>query len=377
MSTLLSSLSFLFASAAPRRQVLSAAVSALAFFALPAAWAQARRAKAAAPRRYPLRAGAFFWMPQVASSGPSVVVVNVYSQMVQVFRNGVCIGVSSVSTGKPGYGTPTGMYPILEKKRFHRSSTYDNAPMPYMLRLTWMGVALHVGHLPGYPASHGCIRLPAAFAPKLFAAVGRGERVWVVNRALAEPMAMLAPITPMGTALLVPEAYTQAQYWDTVWLSGAGNGGGNAAGGAPVVAQALGGVASSAGADVSATASTQAAVLAQPVELGIVASLSQKRLYVLHQGYLVAALALPESVAQTEMEGGAVWSWQPSAANGGAGQWLPQAAGMADIADLPAKILPPNSSFVQRLYPRMAAGSLLFVSQLPAISDLHLAAPSA
>ena len=188
---------------------------------------------------------------------------------------------------------------------------------------------------------------------------------------------MLAPITPMGTALLVPEAYTQAQYWDTVWLSGAGNGGGNAAGGAPVVAQALGGVASSAGADVSATASTQAAVLAQPVELGIVASLSQKRLYVLHQGYLVAALALPESVAQTEMEGGAVWSWQPSAANGGAGQWLPQAAGMADIADLPAKILPPNSSFVQRLYPRMAAGSLLFVSQLPAISDLHLAAPSA
>ena len=214
-----------------RRHVLGALGAAAAFLGLAMplqAYAQTSSARRASRQRrsYPLQPGQYYWIPQTAPDGPVVAIVNLHTQMVQVFRNGVCIGVSSVSTGKPGYGTPTGMYPILEKKRFHRSSTYDNAPMPYMLRLTWMGVALHVGHLPGYPASHGCIRLPAAFAPKLFAAVGRGDRVWVVNRALAEPMAMLAPITPMGTALLVPEAYTQAQYWDTVWLSGAGNGGG-------------------------------------------------------------------------------------------------------------------------------------------------------
>ena len=75
---------------------------------------------------------------------------------------------SAVSTGKPGKETPTGEFPILQKKKHHRSTLYDDAPMPYMQRITWDGVALHAGRVPGYPASHGCIRLPGGFAEKLY-----------------------------------------------------------------------------------------------------------------------------------------------------------------------------------------------------------------
>ena len=377
--------SFLFVNKISRRRLLHVAAPVLSLMAAPAVFAKTRRVKAGGARRYPLRPGEFFWMPQVAINGPVVAVVNIHTQMVQVFRNGVGIGVSSVSTGKPGYATPVGMYPVLEKKRFHRSSTYDNAPMPYMLRLTWMGVALHVGNLPGYPASHGCIRLPAAFAPKLFGVVGRGDRVWVVNRAVTEPMAMLAPITPAGTALLSQEAHTQQEYWDSSWLNSAASG--QVAPAAPVdvaiptTAQVSSSVATPSSASIASMPATASPVIAPapvvaPVQLGVVVSLSQKRLYVLHQGCLVAALALPESLAQTKLEGGAVWSWRPPTVNT-PGQWLEQAPVVQELIDLPEKILPPSSSFVQRLYPRMAAGSLLFVSQLPATSDLHFAVPPA
>ncbi len=74
------------------------------------------------------------------------------------YRNGVRIAVSTCSTGKKGHETPTGVFTILEKDKDHHSSTYNNAPMPNMNRLTWSGVALHAGNLPGYPASHGCVR---------------------------------------------------------------------------------------------------------------------------------------------------------------------------------------------------------------------------
>jgi len=80
----------------------------------------------------------------------------------------VRIGVTTISSGKDGYETPTGVFTILEKDRDHRSRTYDDAPMPFQQRLTWKGVALHAGNLPGFPASHGCIRLPLEFAKKLF-----------------------------------------------------------------------------------------------------------------------------------------------------------------------------------------------------------------
>jgi hypothetical protein len=95
----------------------------------------------------------------------------------------VRIGVSTVSTGKKGYDTPTGVFSILQKDPKHRSSTYNNAPMPYQQRLTWDGVALHAGGLPGYPESHGCVHLPYAFSKLLFAETPMGGTVIVAGSA--------------------------------------------------------------------------------------------------------------------------------------------------------------------------------------------------
>src|ERR1700760_1330187 len=115
-----------------------------------------------------LRPGEFIWRPEISPRGPLVVVVSLPEQLVHVYRNGVTIGVSTCSTGKPGNPTPTGVFTILQKRQEHYSSTYNNAPMPNMQRLTWKGIALHAGNLPGYPASHGCIRLPVEFSRLLF-----------------------------------------------------------------------------------------------------------------------------------------------------------------------------------------------------------------
>ena len=90
------------------------------------------------------------------------------------------------------------------KRRFHRSSTYGNAPMPWMVRLTWSGIAFHSGALPGFPASHGCIRLPASFAPQLFGALSLGDTVAVLNQS-ADAFITLVLIDPLGRPLLQPE----------------------------------------------------------------------------------------------------------------------------------------------------------------------------
>jgi hypothetical protein len=91
--------------------------------------------------------------------------------------------VSTVSTGKPGHDTPPGVFTILQKQKMHHSTLYDDAPMPFMQRLTWDGIALHAGRLPGYPASHGCIRLPAAFAETLYDVTAHGGVVVVADDA--------------------------------------------------------------------------------------------------------------------------------------------------------------------------------------------------
>ena len=98
-----------------------------------------------------------------------------------VYRNGVRIAASSCSTGKLGHRTPTGVFKILQKDKNHHSSTYNNAPMPYMNRLTWSGIALHAGQLPGYPASHGCVRLPKDFAELLFGVTKLGMTVVIAD----------------------------------------------------------------------------------------------------------------------------------------------------------------------------------------------------
>lgn len=108
-----------------------------------------------------------------------LIVVSKSTRRMFVFKDGALWGASPVSTGKPGHGTPSGVFPILQKRRFHRSNIYSNAPMPYMQRLTWTGIAIHAGHVPAYNASHGCIRLPQAFARSLFA-LTRAEATTVV-----------------------------------------------------------------------------------------------------------------------------------------------------------------------------------------------------
>ena len=123
------------------------------------------------------------------------IIISLQTQMAYAYRNGVRIGVSTVSTGKPGYETPTGLFVILQKDIDHKSNLYDDAPMPFMQRLTWDGIAMHAGNIPGYPASHGCIRLPTAFAKLLFGITKLGLTVVITD----EPN---APVTVAAPAVL-------------------------------------------------------------------------------------------------------------------------------------------------------------------------------
>jgi len=147
----------------------------------------------------PLKPGEYWWNPKLAPSGPLMVLVSVPEQIMHVYRNGILIGRSTVSTGSKGHATPGGVFQILEKKQEHYSKKYDNAPMPNMQRLTWTGIAMHSGNLPGYPASHGCIRLPFDFSQLLFKETSKGGTVVVgdgkvpVPHLASSPGLILAP----------------------------------------------------------------------------------------------------------------------------------------------------------------------------------------
>lgn len=132
-----------------------------------------------------LSPGSYLWMPELSPEGPVVMIVSLAEQRVHVYRNGIEIGVSTCSTGKPGHETPTGVFLILQKDRDHHSSTYNNAPMPNMQRLTWRGIALHAGRLPGYPASHGCVRLPREFSALIFEITHLGIPVIIADEGSA------------------------------------------------------------------------------------------------------------------------------------------------------------------------------------------------
>lgn len=123
----------------------------------------------------------YTWHPERSPKGPLLVFVSIPRQEAVVYRNGIRIGRASVSTGRPGHETPTGVFQILQKDADHHSSTYGNAPMPYMERLTWEGVALHTGFNPGHPASHGCVRMPDGFAKELFKITHVGGTVIISN----------------------------------------------------------------------------------------------------------------------------------------------------------------------------------------------------
>lgn len=291
-----------------RRVLTQVALGGAAAIIAPASWAA--RKDSVAPR-YPLTPLQHFWLPHLSPSGPVVALVNLHTQMIQVFRDGLAIGFSSVSTGKAGYGTPSGVYPVLQKARHHRSSTYNNAPMPYMLRLTWQGVALHGGHLPGYPASHGCIRLPHEFAPRVFETVRLGDLVMVVRHALpsgASPLTLLAPITARAMPMLPAAALASGNFW-------------------------------------------RAAPPAPGVPLTALASLPQQRLYVLQAGALVAACDLPPTPPSVAPEGNGLCLW---AVEGG---W--RAPGDATAEALAALLWPTGGELDQRLRPHLLAGGRL------------------
>jgi L,D-transpeptidase catalytic domain len=123
--------------------------------------------------------------PSLTSGAPVMAIVSLSRQRVTIYDVRGRMLEAPVSTGRAGYETPAGLYSVIERKRHHYSNLYENAPMPFMQRITWSGIALHAGALPGHPASHGCIRLPYDFAGRLFEMSRRGLRVVVVRDDMA------------------------------------------------------------------------------------------------------------------------------------------------------------------------------------------------
>lgn len=190
--------------------------------ATPAVPAAAPR-QPAVPSAADLKPGQYVWQPEIAPDGPLVLLVSLDEQRAYAYRDGKAIGISTISSGKDGHETPTGVFTILQKSRDHKSNLYDDAPMPFMQRLTWDGIALHGGAIPGHPASHGCVRLPKAFAEKIYAATRRGDTV-VVSDARTHPAsiaypAMLAPVGSGDDDAASPQQradaiHSQDDYWD-------------------------------------------------------------------------------------------------------------------------------------------------------------------
>jgi hypothetical protein len=134
---------------------------------------------------------------QAAAKGPLQIVISVADQSISVYDDGSLVAHSSVSTGVPEHPTPLGIFTVISKQRWHRSNIYSNAPMPYMQRITWSGIALHAGPLPGYPASHGCVRLKEDFAIRLWRLTRRGTRVIIAPRDV-QPVEIASPRLPQA-----------------------------------------------------------------------------------------------------------------------------------------------------------------------------------
>ena len=115
------------------------------------------------------------------AKGVLTIAISIDKQQLTLYSDGVPIAHSHVSTGMPGHPTPTGVFSVIQKDRYHHSNIYSGAPMPFMQRITWSGVAMHEGVVPNHPASHGCIRLPGAFARQLWGMTKLGVRVFVTH----------------------------------------------------------------------------------------------------------------------------------------------------------------------------------------------------
>ena len=172
-----------------------------AAFALMSATSAGQGAKSPLPATTAINAlkpGEWVWYAEAVPEGPMLMLVSIAQQKAFLYRNGIRVAVSTVSTGKKGHETPTGVFTILQKNKDHKSNLYKDArnqpaAMPFMQRLTWDGIALHAGNLPGYPASHGCVRMPDGFARRLFAETELGMTVIVSNDKIASPQNLADP----------------------------------------------------------------------------------------------------------------------------------------------------------------------------------------
>jgi L,D-transpeptidase catalytic domain len=173
-----------------RRWVLKSTAAGAAML-LCAGWTKSRQLQFGIPIKQ-MKPGDYTWAPQRSPAGPIVMIVSLPEQRAYVYRDGILIAVSTCATGRKGHRTPSGAFTILQKDKDHVSSTYKGAKMPYMERLTWSGIALHAGNLPGYPASHGCIRLPLDFAHALFGITQLGAAV-IIADGHSEPADVVHP----------------------------------------------------------------------------------------------------------------------------------------------------------------------------------------
>ena len=182
-----------------RRDILrTAMLTSVSFVLVPGLWAPAAahklrqesigRTKAEPPKGF-----------GETPKGPLQIVVSIADQRVTLYSNGARVAQGPVSTGVPGHPTPIGVFSVIQKNRYHRSNLYSNAPMPFMQRITWSGIALHEGPLPGGPASHGCIRLTRDFASRLWVTTELGARVVVARNDVL-------PVDFVHARLFVPKA---------------------------------------------------------------------------------------------------------------------------------------------------------------------------
>src|ERR1700692_4004487 len=151
--------------------------------------------------------------PEDPPKGPLQIIISIADQRVSLFDNGALIARSSVSTGTQGHPTPLGVFSVISKQRRHRSNIYSAAPMPYMQRITWSGIALHAGVVPGHPASHGCIRLKNGFAIRLWHLTKRGTRV-IMARDDVQPVEITNP------HLFKPKAVSGSPEFQTATVAG-------------------------------------------------------------------------------------------------------------------------------------------------------------
>ena len=167
-----------------RRQVLQGIAATSILGLCRPLWAAKRASHFLKPGEK-LKPGEYVWEPELSPEGPVAILVSLPEQMAHVYRNGTEIGVTTVSTGRKGHRTPTGVFVILQKDKHHHSNIYHNASMPNAQRLTWGGVFLHAGGLPDYPSSHGCVHLPLKFSAKLFEITHLGTAVIIADEASA------------------------------------------------------------------------------------------------------------------------------------------------------------------------------------------------